>query len=69
MNNDSGGPVLYLMRRIELFLKQSRMPPTRFGRETLGDPRLVRDMKNGRELRDTTAARILAWLESQEKEA
>ena len=60
---------MYLMRRIELFLKRADMAPTRFGREAVGDPRLVRDMKNGRELRETTAARVVAWLEAREKEA
>ena len=60
---------MYLMRRIELFLQRAAMTPTRFGRESVGDPRLIRDLKNGRELRDTTAARILAWLEAQENKA
>jgi hypothetical protein len=60
---------MYLMRRIELFLQRAAMTPTRFGREAVGDPRLIRDMKNGRELRHTTVARILAWLEAQEKGA
>ena len=60
---------MHLMRRIELFLQRAAMTPTRFGREAIGDPRLIRDMKNGRELRQTTVARILAWLEAQEKEA
>ena len=45
------------------------MAPTRFGREAVGDPRLVTDLRNGRELRDTTAARISAWLDAQERQA
>jgi hypothetical protein len=57
---------MYLMRRIELFLQRAEMAPTRFGREAVGDPRLVSDMKNGRELRDATIARIQAWLDEQE---
>jgi len=60
---------MYLMRRIELYLQRAEMAPTRFGREAVGDPRLVQDMKNGRELREPTAARIAAWLEAREKEA
>ncbi len=60
---------MYLMRRIELFLTRAEMAPTRFGREAIGDPRLVTDLKNGRELRDTTAARIIAWLDMQERKA
>ena len=57
-----------LMRRIQHFLKQADMAPTRFGREAVGDPRLISDMKNGRELRDATIARIQAWLESQDQQ-
>lgn len=57
---------MYLMRRIERFLQRADMAPTRFGREAVGDPRLVSDMKNGRELRDATIARIQAWLDAQE---
>jgi len=58
---------MHLMRRIERFLKQEQMAPTRFGREAVGDPRLISDMKNGRELRDATIARIQAWLDAQER--
>ncbi len=60
---------MYLIRRIELFLRRADMAPTRFGRSVVGDPRLISDMKNGRELRDTTAARIIAWLDEREKKA
>ena len=60
---------MYLMRRIQRFLKRSQMTPTRFGREAVGDPRLVTDLNNGRELRETTAARIHAWLDAQERRA
>ena len=58
-----------LMRRIQHFLKQADMAPTRFGREAVGDPRLISDMKNGRELRDETIARIQAWLDSREQQS
>lgn len=57
-----------LMRRIQHFLEQAEMTPTRFGREAVGDPRLISDMKNGRQLRDSTIARIQAWLDSQEQQ-
>ena len=58
---------MYLMRRIQLFLERAEMTPTRFGREAIGDPRLVKDMRNGRELRESTAARIHAWLDAREQ--
>jgi hypothetical protein len=60
---------MHLMRRIHLFLKRADMAPTRFGREAVGDPRLISDLRNGRELRESTAARIHAWLDTQEKTA
>lgn len=60
---------MHLMRRIRLFLKRADMAPTRFGREAVGDPRLISDLKNGRELREATAARIHAWLDAQERQA
>ena len=56
-----------LMCRIEKYMKREDMKPTRFGRETVGDPRLVSDIRNGRELRDSTIARIQAWLDEQER--
>ncbi len=57
---------MHLRRRIELYLRQKRMPPTRFGREAMGDPRFVFDLRNGRELREKTAARVTAWLDVEE---
>jgi hypothetical protein len=60
---------MHLIRRIERFLLRADMAPTRFGREAVGDPRLISDMKNGRELRDATIARIQAWLDEQERDS
>ena len=60
---------MHLMRRIQRFLERAEMAPTRFGREAVGDPRLIGDLRNGRELRASTAARIKAWLDEREKEA
>jgi len=38
-----------ILRRIEQFLRATGMAPTRFGRDAARDPRLVFDMRNGRE--------------------
>lgn len=54
---------MYLLREIERFLRSSRIPATRFGREVLGDPRFVFDLRNGREPRPLTVARVRAYLE------
>ncbi len=37
------------LRMIEKFLRDTGMPATKFGRECARDPRLVLDMRNGRE--------------------
>jgi hypothetical protein len=49
---------MHLLRTIERFLKETGMPPTRFGREAVRDPRLVLDMRNGREPGDRMKRRV-----------
>ena len=57
---------MQLRRRIELYLRRTRTPPTRFGREAVNDPRFVFDLRNGREVRPATASRVHAWLDRRE---
>ena len=38
-----------LLQRIEAFLAESAMPPSVFGRAAVHDPRLVSDLRGGRE--------------------
>ena len=57
---------VYLLREVEKFLRRSDVPPTRFGREAVGDPRFVFDLRNGRDPRPVTVARVLAYLESSQ---
>jgi hypothetical protein len=56
-----------LKRKIERFLRATEIPPTKFGRMAINDPRLVADLRNGRELRPGTVARIEAFLAGQEQ--
>lgn len=51
-----------VLHKIELYLRETRMPQTKFGRLAINDPRLVGDLRNGRELRHGTRARIDAFL-------
>jgi hypothetical protein len=51
-----------LLQRIERHLRAKRMSPTRFGREAVGDPNLIPQLKDGRELRAATARRIIDYL-------
>lgn len=56
-----------LLLRIDRVLRDTRMPPTRFGRLAVGDPNLVRQLRQGRQLRPATASRVLAYLSQQER--
>lgn len=42
---------MHIMRLIERFLREQNLPPTKFGRLAARDPRLVLDMRMGREIR------------------
>lgn len=55
--------MIYLLRDVENFLKSAKVPATRFGRDAIGDPRFVFDLRNGREPRPRTVARIRTYLE------
>lgn len=55
-----------LLKRIEAYLKRSRTAPTRFGRAAARDPKLVHDMRCGRQLRGATQRRIEAFLDAAE---
>jgi hypothetical protein len=55
--------------RIEHYIRVVGIPPTRFGRDCVNDPRLVPDMRRGRELRPETARRIADYLDRAERAA
>jgi hypothetical protein len=57
-----------LLQRIERHLRASKMSPTRFGREAVGDPNLISQLKDGREPRAATVQRILDYLNDNEAE-
>jgi hypothetical protein len=38
-----------LLHAIEICLRISRIPPSRFGRDSVRDPRLVHDLRRGRQ--------------------
>lgn len=59
---------MHLLPRIERHLRRSGTPATRFGREAARDPRLVHDLRNGREPRAALAARLIAYLDHSEGE-
>ena len=56
--------LVYLLREVENFLRRNDKSPASFGREVMGDPRFVFDLRNGRDPRPGTIARVRAYLES-----
>lgn len=55
---------MHLLREVEKFLNRSQTAPTRLGRDVVGDPRFVFDLREGREPRQTTVERVRAFLET-----
>lgn len=51
-----------VVQRIERYLKDTGLTPTRFGRLAARDPRLVHDLKRGREPGARMIARIEAYI-------
>ncbi|MDE1914604.1 MAG: hypothetical protein KGJ57_03975 [Sphingomonadales bacterium] len=53
-----------LLRTIETFLRKTGMPWTKFGRLVAHDPRLVGDMRRGRQPGPAMARRIEIFINS-----
>lgn len=58
-----------LLRQIERFLRETNMAPTRFGRNSVRDPRLVFDMRNGREPGSRMTKRVEHFMNKFREEA
>jgi hypothetical protein len=54
-----------LLMIISKHLRASGTPPTRFGRDAAGDPRLVGDLRRGRRVGPKLAARVIAYIEQR----
>ena len=47
---------------IDRYLRKTRLPPTKFGRLAVNDPRLVSDIRSGRSVGPKLRARIEAFI-------
>ena len=56
-----------ILQRINQHLHDTGMPETLYGRRAAGDPRLVGDLRNGREPRPEMVAKIEAFIARQEQ--
>lgn len=62
----AGGTItVHLLRDVEKYLKARDIAAARFGREAMGDPRFVFDLRNGREPRARTVRKIRAYLDQK----
>ena len=57
---------MMLLWRVEKYLRRTGVPATRFGRESLGDPAFVFDLRQGREPRAATVGRVLRFIDAGE---
>jgi len=51
-----------LLFAVERCLRNHRLPASRFGRQAAQDPRLVFDLRRGRQPRAATEAKVLAYI-------
>lgn len=53
---------MHIKRLIERFLRDQDLPPTKFGRLAARDPRLVLDIRMGREIRPEMEEKLRAFM-------
>jgi hypothetical protein len=58
-----------LRRRIEQFLKRTRISPTRLGLDATGDPKLVFEIRKGRAPRPRMESKVVAYMDRIDREA
>jgi len=58
---------MHVLRTVEKFLNENEIAPTKFGRMVAKDPRLVLDMRMGREVRETMKDKIIQYIEQYGK--
>jgi len=58
-----------LIRKIEAFMRQTKMPQTTFGRVAINDPQFVFDLRRGRVPRQGTVQRVEHFMNTYEGES
>ena len=56
-------PTLHMIQRINDACRTHGIAVSRFGRQAVGDPRLLSDLMNGRALRPGTSAKVLRFID------
>ncbi len=55
-----------ILDRIDRYLRNSKISQSRLGRDAVGDPNFVTNLRDGRRLRKATLDRVIAYLEEAE---
>jgi hypothetical protein len=55
---------VHLLSTIETYLRRSGVTASRFGRDAMGDPGFVHALRRGREPREATIRRVVAFLDA-----
>ena len=58
-----------LLKHVEKHLREHRLSAARFGRASVGDPSFVFELRRGRDPRQRTVRRVLAYIEAQRASA
>ncbi|WP_373475072.1 hypothetical protein [Sphingorhabdus sp.] len=53
---------MHIKHLVERFLREKNLPPTKFGRLAAHDPRLVLDMRMGREVRPEMELKLRQYI-------
>lgn len=56
-----------ILDRIDLYLRRSKIAPSRLGRDAVGDPNFVMNLRDGRQPRQATLDRVVAFLDRAER--
>ncbi len=56
-----------LLAAVTCFLRETRISPTRFGREAVRDPQFVFDLRRGRAPRAAVTRRVIAYMSAKRK--
>jgi hypothetical protein len=56
-----------ILDRIDRYLRSSKISPSRLGRDAVGDPNFVMNLRDGRQPRQATLERVVAFLDREEK--
>jgi hypothetical protein len=55
-----------ILDRIDHYLRATRSTPSRLGRNAMGDPNFVANLRDGRQPRPSTLERVIAYIEREE---